>query len=337
MLYSFENDCVKTATYYFIVNNLVYSANIFHCLSIQYRSYFAFNLASEHHKFYMKLRDSFISLQHISNELNIPLGSIILSANDLKKIDIIPSDYETDKPEVKSINGTVANTPEPECVQENVHENVKIIDKQTKTAGMRVRNLKKSMLNDNKLIKLRNKFLKRSKSSAGISAKNMDLPNGKVTAATATPTVCNSKEECQNKENELPKHLIDDGDMDGQMSQQPKVMSPNRNRVKMGTRVFSSQFLNKSFDNIYDNAIDVYRIDDADVDGNQSFSYIKNKRNQLERCDGNANGQSSSERETIDDELSLKSTSLSSLYFSEKMSEKFSESPLPSEAYVIRK
>lgn len=293
------------------------------------RSYFAFNLASEHHKFYMKLRDSFISLQHISNELNIPLASINLLANDVKKIDIIPSDYETDKPEVKSIND---DTPEPDCVQENLHENVKIIDKPTKTAGTRVRNLKKSMLNDNKLIKLRNKFLKRSKSSAGISAKNVDQPTAKGNGD------CNSKEECQNKENELPKHLIDGSDGDGQAPQQPKLMSPNRNRVKMGTRVFSSQFLNKSFDNIYDNALDVYRIDDMGADGNHSFSYIKNKRNQLERCDGNANGHSGSERETtIDDGLSLKSTSLSSLYFSEKMSEKFSESPLPSEAYVIRK
>lgn len=274
------------------------------------RSYFAFSLASEHHKFYMKLRDSFISLKHISNELNIPLAAINLNTNDSKRSDIIPSDYEPDKKDANA--------------DQVIHENVKIIDKTTKTAGMRVRNLKKSMLNDNKLTKLRNKFLKRSKSSAGICPKNMD-PNAKFE--------CNSKEECQNKENEHPKDLMEDNNTP------PKVMSPNRNRVKMGTRVFSSQFLNKSFDNIYDNAMDVYRIDDIG-DSHQSLSYIKNKQNQLDKCDvasTNANGQSSSEKGTLDDGLSLKSTSLSSLYFSEKMSEKFSESPLPSEAYVIRK
>lgn len=257
----------------------------------------------------MKLRDSFISLSHISKELNIPLASIQLTPTDGRNTKIIPSDYERQKTSPDA-------SPEPV-----VPENVKIIDKPTKNGGMRVRNLKKSMLNDNKLIKLRNKFLKRSKSSVGICPRKLDA-NGKVESV--------SKEECQNKENELPKLTQQDPD-----PVPVKVVSPNRNRVKMGTRVFSSQFLNKSFDNIYDNAMDVYRMDDIG-DDHHSFSYAANRQNQFDKCDANANGHSSSERETLDDGLSLKSTSLSSLYFSEKMSEKFSESPLPSEAYVIR-
>lgn len=259
----------------------------------------------------MKLRDSFISLSHISNELNIPIASIQLTPTDGKGSKIIPSDYERQ---------TTSTSASPEPV---IPENVKIIDKQTKTGGIRVRNLKKSMLNDNKLIKLRNKFLKRSKSSAGICPRKLDA-DGKDGSV--------SKEECQNKENELPKSTHQDAE-----TVPVKVVSPNRNRVKMGTRVFSSQFLNKSFDNIYDNAMDVYRMDDI-ADDHHSFSYARqNRQNQFDKCDANANGHSSSERETAEDGLSLKSTSLSSLYFSEKMSEKFSESPLPSEAYVIRK
>lgn len=258
----------------------------------------------------MKLRDSFISLKHISDELNIPLAIINLSPSECQVSDIHLSDFENDRPKSAA---TVPNSPE------NVHENVKIIDKQTKSTGLRVRNLKKSMMNDNKLTKLRNKFLKRSKSSAGICPNNLD---------EKTKSIGNSKEEYQNKENELPKDMCDEQIL-------PKVMSPNRNRVKMGTRVFSSQFLNKSFDNIYDNALDVYHIDDID-DAHHSF--LHGKQNQpIERFDANTKGQCNSERDTMEDGSSLRSTSMNSLYFSEKMSEKFSESPLPSEAYVIRK
>lgn len=264
-----------------------------------FRSYFAFNLASEHHKFYMKLRDSFISLKHISDEMNVPLATINLLPVECHESDIIPPEQHGDRPAPYTL--------------ENVRENIKIIDKQTKSSGLRVRNLKKSMINDNKLIKLRNKFLKRSKSSAGIGPKQLE---------ENALNICDSKEEYQNKENELPKDLNID-------QIPPKVVSPNRNRVKMGTRVFSSPFLNKSFDNIYDNGLDVYRIDDID---DAPLPYNKDKL--IQPNEMTSRRQCSVDR---DDDLSLRSTSMSSLYFSEKMSEKFSESPLPSEAYVIRK
>lgn len=284
----------------------------------------------------MKLRDSFISLKHISNELNIPL---VANQNRTKTPDIFPSDYT---PPDKS-------TESPSSSNDKViaDKNIKIIDKQTKTTGMRVRNLKKSMLNDNKLIKLRNKLLKRSKSTVGISSKCSDLSNEK--------TESGSKEEYQNKENELPKtSLIQEPQQSQQPALPPKLMSPNRNRVKMGTRVFSSQFLNKSFDNIYDNAIDIYHFDDDILNDDiiqqkykVSHSSAKCKPittdnfNVSCRSEASANGKCCEQNDlatgSCDDGLSLKSTSLSSLYFSEKMSEKFSESPLPSEAYVIRK
>lgn len=126
---------------------------------------------------------------------------------------------------------------------------------------------------NNKLIKLRDKFLKRSKSTVGIC--QIDAEELKTNASC-------SKEETQNKENAQHAEPT-----------QPKVMSPNRSRVKMGTRAFSTYFLHKSYDNIYD----VDRIDDI---GDERF----------------------------DSDSTLHSASI--------ISGKFSESPLPSEAYVIR-
>lgn len=286
----------------------------------------------------MKLRDSFISLKHISNELNIPLNNY---RGEAIASEIIPSDYEsgTDKEkESKSLPcSTIADT------------NIKMIDKQSKTTGTRVRNLKKSMLNDNKLIKLRNKLLRRSKSTVGISTKS-----------TTIDTERSTKEESQNKENELPKHMnkfntmiVKKSNFDIEpppTSTSPvKLMSPNRNRVKMGTRVFSSQFLNKSFDNIFNTSVDVYRFDDEmNEDGNHRMysvhpSASSSRRSHREQYSHTARSSPNSIKtcdeaiQSGEDGLSLKSTSLSSLYFSEKMSEKYSESPFPSEAYVIRK
>lgn len=267
----------------------------------------------------MKLRDSFISLKHISNELNISLSA---HRGDARPSEIIPSDYES---------GTDRER-EPQSLPCAViaDANIKMIDKQTKT-GTRVRNLKKSMLNDNKLIKLRNKLLRRSKSSVGISTKG-----------AMSDAECASKEESQNKENELPKHAsrFESADAEPQpLAASPiKLMSPNRNRVKMGTRVFSSQFLNKSFDNIFNTSVDVYRFDDELNEAGPGC-----RRSQRDSCSHTARSSPNSAKtcdeagRSCDDGLSLKSTSLSSLYFSEKMSEKFSESPFPSEAYVIRK
>lgn len=321
----------------------------------------------------MKLRDSFISIQHISNELNIPLTS---PDSDAKATDIFPSDYESSDKE-KSLSTSPQH--QETIIMDN---NIKIIDKATKASGTRVRNLKKSMLNDNKLIRLRDKLLRRSKSSAGlVMKKDQDFRMGG-----------DSKEEYQNKENELPKQCQNSEPLQV-IPSQIKVMSPtSRNRVKMGTRVFSSQFLNKSFDNIYDNAMSVYHYDDEfdhdviqeksilNYSGRKGIQYryvtcFKTNAHQLSKKNllmfiyysciaGSGSNKRKNHIDNFDGELttdssnngkgsgrtyygssgdadrlspSLKSTSLSSLYFSEKMSGKFSESPLPSEAYVIRK
>lgn len=245
------------------------------------RSYFAFHLASEHHRFYMKLRNSFISLKALSDELNYSLNT-----------DATVSTATNQRQHAPNYNDANANEP---IRMEPSNRSDKIGD------GRGVK-LKKSMLNDNRLLKLRNKFLKRSKSS--VSKERICLnPNGGQ-----------SKEENQNKENECPK-------LELKPQRQILLLSPNRNRVKMGTRVFSAQFLNKSFDNVSSSdAFHMHRFDSNDyMDAPNAFR----------------GGQS--EKDLSDDGLSLTSTSLSSLYFSEKMPEKFLPSPLPTEAYVIRK
>lgn len=235
----------------------------------------------------MKLRNSFISLKTLSDELNVPIVATTSLLNEKQKITIVPADYEHEHPAAKlnrpvhDLFGATATGKPPS-------------DKSAKTVASHVKNLKKSMLNDNRLLKLRNKFLKRSKSSPGMKE---DKSGDAITT-----------EENQNKENECPKLF--------QHEKSPIVMSPNRNRVKMGTRVFSAQFLNKSYENIYP--------------GGRSLDDCEETDYEL----GKTNGWPDERHE---DGLSLKSTSLSSLYFSEKMSEKYSESPLPSEAYVIRK
>lgn len=269
----------------------------------------------------MKLRDSFISLKHISNGLNIPLDKIQSTA-----IEFSLSNYEPTGRKEKSISVEKVITD----------DNIKIIDKATKSSGLRVRNLKKSMLNDNRLIKLRNKLLKRSKSSAEISVKN-------VNTASNAKVYGDSKEEWQNKENESPKLHPSAQEVNYQNTPlivSPIVTSPHRNRVKMGTRVFSSQFLNKSYDNIYDRACNGLGVMDAHDDDVHPNYDSQVKRAQMCAYDPPAHRKVCDPNDIVgsgdSDGLSLKSTSLSSLYFSEKMSEKFSESPLPSEAYVLR-
>lgn len=238
----------------------------------------------------MKLRNSFISLKTLSDELNVPIMATTSLLNDKQKIAIVPADYEHE-------HAVKLNQPAHDLVA-TTSTNKPSSDKPTKTVASHVRNLKKSMLNDNRLLKLRNKFLKRSKSSPGMKEdKTQDA---------------NTTEENQNKENECPKLF--------QHDKSPIVMSPNRNRVKMGTRVFSAQFLNKSYENIYTGG--------QLMDDSETMDYGDDR----DRANGLPDEQHHDE-----DGLSLKSTSLSSLYFSEKMSEKYSESPLPSEAYVIRK
>lgn len=224
-------------------------------------------MASEHHRFYMKLRDSFISIQHIANELNMPL---LMGQNAVKNNDIFPGDYEMSKAD-KSLAANESTQQEATTVTES---NIKIIDKHIKTAGARARNLKKSMLNDNKLIRLRNKLLRRSKSTVAISSKcqQQQQQQQQKDYAKQLSEHGDSKEEHQNKENEQPKLRVNYESLDAValQSSPPKIMSPNRNRVKMGTRVFSSQFLNKSLDNIYDNAMSVYH-SDADFENSTNM------------------------------------------------------------------
>lgn len=174
------------------------------------KSYFAFNLASEHHKFYLKLRNSFVSLRAIADELNFSL------TEDKKQQS---RHFVTDREESSS-SYTIATAN---------------IDKPLKSStGLRVRNLKKSMLNDNRLIKLKQKFLRRTKSSAA--------------TAPVTTSFLEDDIEKQNKENEHPRSVSNVSDLD--------TSGKIRNKVKMGTRAFSAQFLNKSFDNIHNTSID---------------------------------------------------------------------------------
>jgi tyrosine-protein phosphatase non-receptor type 13 len=167
-----------------------------------HRSFFAFSIASEHHKFYMKLKNSFMSIKSIADELNIPL-----SKNN------------------------------SECPGEML--NIKI-DKPTKANGLRVRNLKKSVLNDTRLMKLKDRILRRSKSTVCDLKRNAEE---------------SSNENNLNKENERPQFpsMID-----------LAVRSPvvTRNKVKMGTRVFSSATqLNKSFESLSENYQEMFRVD----------------------------------------------------------------------------
>lgn len=264
--------------------------SFFFPLFLSHRSYFAFHLASEHHRFYMKLRNSFISLKALSDELNYPLnsGTNRITATNQQQI-------ESSAPIADHFQHKI-EPPNP----------IDSSNKSDKPADGRAGKLKKSMLNDNRLLKLRNKFLKRSKSS--VSKERICLnPNG------------HTMEENQNKENECPK-------IEQPKQSQNLLLSPNRNRVKMGTRVFSAQFLNKSFDNVSDsNGFNMYRFDSND--GLDAADAYRAKTCTFGQC----------ERDFSDDGMSLTSTSLSSLYYSEKMSEKFSPSPLPTDAYVIRK
>lgn len=250
----------------------------------------------------MKLRNSFISLKNLSNELNIPLATPSIAntlSSEMKNIKIIPADYDIHQVQEPNIDDKVQCT---DVASTNTFK---------KNATSRVKNLKKSMLNDNKLIKLRNKFLKRSKSSSGI----LDVkPMDNVDDDGMSRENAGSIEENQNKENECPK----------QSYVNSKFTSPNRNRVKMGTRVFSAQFLNKSFDNIYDNnALDVYRFEDTATE----YDFRSGRRNSHRKLYSDFDS---------DDNLSLKSTSLSSMYSSEKMSD-FQNHHSEEDAYVIRK
>jgi tyrosine-protein phosphatase non-receptor type 13 protein len=164
-----------------------------------FRSFFAFSIASEHHKFYIKLKNSFMSIKSIADEMNISLNNAELAAE----------------------------------------LNIKI-DKASKTSGPRVRNLKKSVLNDTRLMRLKDRFLRRSKSTVcDLKSRNSEQ---------------NTNENNLNKEVERPQYpsMID-----------LSVRSPTtRNKVKMGTRVFSSTSqLNKSFESLSENYQEMFHVD----------------------------------------------------------------------------
>lgn len=334
---------------------VLYFVFVFVFVLVLCRSYLSFHLASEHHKFYMKLRDSIISIQHISSELNIPISSVQCTT---KATDIFPSDYEMTRTEKLAAAATGSSTTSSPKQQQPsnttfAENNIKLIDKCSKTsAGIRARNVKKSMLN---------RLLRRSKSTVGLSSKK----DGQEYATNHSSGDCNSKEEHQNKENEQPKsNRINYESVDKITLTPPKIMSPNRNRVKMGTRVFSSQFLNKSLDNIYDNAMSVYDLD-ADFDNHPAVKCKLNSLQTDDRCSSQQRRRQNytSDGECLDgcttdssittkrctndyrylssttdvDRLSLKSSSLSSTQCSEKLGD-IACDPLPNtEAYVIRK
>ena len=205
------------------------------------RSYFAFCLASDHHHFYMKLRNSFVSLREISNEFNIDIQP--------------PRNIESSS--CSSTRESEDSAEAPASLTNSVATNNSAEVGKVEKAAKRMKNLKKSMLNDNKLGKLRQKFLKRSKSVMELSTMNSE----EVVVAAAKPTplvempVTTTNDNY--KENLNPEHFA----ALSPPPPQPNTNSMNRNKVKMGTRVFSSQqFLNRSYDNICDNAFNIAKL-----------------------------------------------------------------------------
>ncbi|XP_055617175.1 uncharacterized protein LOC129762698 isoform X2 [Toxorhynchites rutilus septentrionalis] len=291
------------------------------------KSYFAFNLASEHHKFYMKLRNSFVSIKALSSELNIPICEP-------------PSARNAEKP--NKLN--VADVDDKAAFDA---KHVDKIDKPLKTTALRVRNLKKSMLNDNRLAKLRQKFLiKRSKSSVE------GPPPSSSSSSALNQSVEIANQQNQNKENENPAYgegvvsapspvppvaYPASPEIGMSPDDSPKTHSINRNRVKMGTRVFSAQFLNKSFDNLYDypmggggalSGANSYQ-NLANGSFNEDDELLMNYERNVDPLLLESN---------VDDALSVKS-SMGSVYFMEKIEEKSidgSEETLSPKACVIQ-
>lgn len=198
------------------------------------KSFFAFTLASEHHKFYLKLRNTYTSLQVLAKDMNISLALA---------------------------TGPSATAPVAERSPAQPAGIVK------SSSSRVVRTFKKSMLNDNRLLKLRNKFLRRSKSSAA------GLEEVAAAMAGAGPNdIGATVEECQNKENECPAaSVVVTAPTTPTMPPMAaanvggtaKWISPGRNRVLMGTRAISKTYLNKSLDCIYDSVRESRRVGGA--------------------------------------------------------------------------
>jgi tyrosine-protein phosphatase non-receptor type 13 len=251
----------------------------------------------------MKLRNSFVSIKALSEELNIPLQAPTKS--NPKKIEVKDQD------------------PIPDQLS---HKSVDKIDKLVKISGLRVRNLKKSMLNDGRLMRLREKFLRRSKSSVsdlntmgrGLSLHNLST-EGQQREMHRSEIQLHSKEESQNKENEHPRGAVPESPLQNNSTMQ-------RNKVKMGTRVISSQLLNRSYDNIFDDPFE------RSASGQQSMSQEGDDDNSFLEMK-NLGG-----RSTRLEQDSLKSLSLESIYNTlEKSRSPLAESALLPHAYVVRK
>ncbi|XP_050073783.1 uncharacterized protein LOC126561562 [Anopheles maculipalpis] len=307
------------------------------------KSYFAFNLASEHHKFYMQLRNSFTSIKKLASELNIPIdqqpsgGTSIGAEEDVRKKRTVN----------ELVDGTTRPSPDPASAAFDA-KNIENIDKPFKTTGLRVRNLKKSMLNDNRLARLRQRFLlKRSKST-------VEPGSGGTSALNLTVEITNQQN--QNKENENPflgggggaageQEPVDGlsgvpaspGGLDQSGSNSPKTThSMNRNKVKMGTKVFSAQFLNKSFDNLAAAGTAGSGAGLAGLSGAVSFQNVANisrsssgfllHEDDVETGDGLTHGAHPPVpahpliESSVDEVLSVKS-SMGSVYFMEKIDE----------------
>ncbi|XP_041780175.1 uncharacterized protein LOC121597901 [Anopheles merus] len=343
------------------------------------KSYFAFNLASEHHKFYMKLRNSFISIKTLASELNIPIEQPAGSVGGGGAGGLLADEDGRRKRTVGELVIDGQPSPDPAAFDA---KHIEKIDKPFKTTGLRVRNLKKSMLNDNRLARLRQRFLlKRSKST-------VEPGSGGTSALNLTVEITNQQN--QNKENENPfrrmvpgadepDHEPEEGDLrrpvsspsDGtdtghtggtlrsttqsggsptygyDQQQQQQLMSPedspktthsmNRNKVKMGTKVFSAQFLNKSFDNLAAAGTGhPHHQPPGGLSGAASFQNVANISRSsssaylLQEDDGELGGDGRQQapapptqpliESSVDEVLSVKS-SMGSVYFMEKIDE----------------
>lgn len=180
-----------------------------------------------------------MSLKEISNEFNIEIG------NDKKSAENNDSASSTEE---RTATAEQLSTDSGGAKREKATKAVAV--------ATRMKHIKKSMLNDNKLEKLRQKFLKRSKSVTELSINYSDeLKAATTTTAAAAGTKDNFKENLNPEQSPSPKPLNN---------------SCNRNKVKMGTRVFSQQFLNRSCDNIFDNAFNIAR-DGGALQNSHSF------------------------------------------------------------------
>ncbi|XP_052859797.1 uncharacterized protein LOC128267042 [Anopheles cruzii] len=267
------------------------------------KSCFAFNLAMDHHKLYMRLRNSFSSIRALTGTLNVKMIDTPMAA--LPPVGERPPTTTAGVAGGEEATGTSSSS---------TRRGAKAAA--PPRSGMLVRDLK-SMLNDTNLARLRERFLlKRSKSTAAgvegrCSGSVGSLPVDPPPYTSALDTMLDIVNKLnQNKENENPFRALSErrGKLAGDesmgeassrfplaaakarpleastgVSVQPPgavtVLPPPppdvslalnsiiRNRVKMGTRAFSTQYLNKSFDNLsFDTS--------ANVDGGRNAATI---------------------------------------------------------------